>query len=98
MRRAARRDENEPSIVEAARKVGFKVFYTNELGDLIVQWAGLTELWEVKTEAGKLTEAQLRRKQAGLVARVVRTIDDVLEAKRHLIRILQGKVNAIPES
>jgi len=90
MRRAARRDTNEPDIVNAARGIGLKVFRTNELGDLLVQFGEapncITELWEVKTELGKLTEAQCRRKQQGLHARIVRTVDDVLAAKNWFLK------------
>lgn len=87
MRRyAARRDANEPALVAAARKIGLKVFYTNELGDLIVQFGKVTELWEVKTETGKLTDTQCRLRQAGLKARTVRTVDDVLQAKREMLK------------
>ena len=90
MRRAARRDANEPEIVSAARRVGLKVFHTNELGDLIVQFGKITELWEIKTKTGKLTVAQCRRKQEGLNARIVRTVDDVLNAKREMLALLKG--------
>jgi hypothetical protein len=86
MRRyAARRDSNEPALVEAARAIGLKVFYTSELGDLLVQFGSVTELWEVKTETGKLTETQARMRQAGLRARLVRTVDDVLNARREMV-------------
>jgi hypothetical protein len=85
-RYAARRDANEPALVAAARKIGLKVFYTNELGDLIVQFGKVTELWEVKTETGKLTDTQCRLRQAGLKARTVRTVDDVLQAKREMLK------------
>ena len=88
MRRAARRDTNEPAIVEAARAIGLKVFYTSELGDLIVQFGNRTELWEVKTETGKLTTTQLRMRQAGLKARTVRTIEDVMQAKKEILQSL----------
>lgn len=85
MRYAARRDANESDIVAAARRCGLKVFYTSELGDLIVQFGNVTELWEVKTEKGKLTTTQCRMRQAGLKARLVRTVDDVLAAKREIL-------------
>lgn len=91
VRRAARRDANEPAIVQAARNVGLKVFYTNELGDLVVQFGTqrvITELWEVKTPTGKLTDAQCRLRQAGLKARLVRTVDDVLLAKKDMLQML----------
>lgn len=89
MRRAARRDANEPALVDAARKIGLKVFYTNELGDLIVQFGKVTEIWEVKTEIGKLTDTQCRMRQAGLRARIVRTVDDVLQAKREMMKMVE---------
>ena len=85
MRRAARRDANEPGLVAAARAIGLKVFYISELGDLIVQFGSRTELWEVKTATGKLTQTQLRLRQAGLRARVVRSVEDVLQAKREML-------------
>jgi len=87
MRRAARRDANEPELVGAARAIGLKVFYISELGDLIVQFGSRTELWEVKTATGKLTETQARMRQAGLRARLVRSVEDVLQAKREMLRL-----------
>lgn len=86
MRRAARRDSNEPELVAAARKMGMKVFYTSELGDLLVQYCGLTELWECKTATGKLTETQCLRRQQGLQARTVRSVDDVILARAEMTR------------
>ena len=92
MRRAARRDSNEPGLVELARSIGLKVFYTSELGDLIVQYGDLTELWEVKTASGKLTDAQCRLRQRGLTAYTIRTEQDVLDGRNRLIA-RQGKIN-----
>lgn len=85
MRRAARRDANEPALVNAARRIGLKVFYTSELGDLLVQFGNVTELWECKTQTGKLTQTQLRMRQAGLRARTVRSVEDVLQAKQEML-------------
>ena len=86
MRRYAnRRDANEPALVEAARAIGFKVFYTSELGDLVVQFGERTELWECKTATGKLTAGQCRLRAAGLKAVTMRTVDDVLEAKKRFL-------------
>jgi len=86
MRRFAnRRDDNEPDIVSAARRIGFKVFYTSELGDLVVQLGDRTELWECKAEKGTLTPAQCRLRQAGLKAHTIRNVDDVLAARRRFI-------------
>lgn len=87
MRRYAnRRDAVEHELIEAARRIGFKVFYTNELGDALVQFGDRTELWEFKSKGGKLTPAQCRLRQAGLKARIIRTVDEVLEAKRRFLK------------
>ena len=87
MRRYAnRRDANEPQLVAAARAIGFKVFYTQELGDLVVQFGDRTELWECKTETGKLTPAQCRLRQAGLKAYTIRTVEDVIAAKQRFFK------------
>ena len=85
MRRAARRDANEPELVASARRIGLKVFYTSELGDLLVQYGDVTELWEVKTETGKLTDAQCRRKRQGLKSQIIRSKDDVLAGRSRMI-------------
>ena len=89
-RYAARRDANEPDIINAARRIGLKVFVTNELGDLIVQFGTppncITSLVEVKTELGKLTPAQCKRKQQGLHAVIVRTVDDILALKKWMMK------------
>lgn len=86
MRRAARRDKNETGLVADARRMGFKIFYTSELGDLIAQLCGITELWEVKGPNGKLTDAQCRRKQQGLQARIVRGRDDLFLARAQMMQ------------
>lgn len=84
-RYANRRDANESDLVAAARAIGFKVFYTSELGDLLVQFGGRTELWEVKVPGGKLTPAQCRLRQAGLKAFTIYDMDDVLAAKMRFL-------------
>lgn len=98
MRRAARRDANESDIVAAARQCGLKVFYTNELGDLVVQYGEITEIWECKTDGGKLTPTQCRMRQAGLKARTVRSVDDVLAAKRTILENLKAITDARRDS
>lgn len=86
-RYAMKRDQNEPTIVDAARRIGLKVFYTNELGDLLVQFGDRTEIWECKGEKGVLTSAQCRLRQAGLKAWIIRSVDDVLAAKARFLRV-----------
>ena len=50
MRRAPRRDDNEPAIIEALRGVGASVTQLDGAGvpDLVVGWRGKTYLIEVK--------------------------------------------------
>lgn len=87
-RYAKRRDANEGPIVAAARAIGLKVFYTSDLGDLIVQHGDRTELWEVKNRDGKnrLTDAQVRLRAAGLKAHTIYEVNDVLDARKRFIR------------
>ncbi|MFM2134483.1 MAG: hypothetical protein RL156_1764 [Bacteroidota bacterium] len=61
MRRAARRDDNESSIVKALRDAGATVYFIDQPCDLIVGYEGKTLLFEVKDgnkppSARKLTE------------------------------------------
>lgn len=101
---AKRRNANESDLVGAARRMGLKVFYTNELGDLVIQWGEIAELVEVKTEEGKLTATQCRLRQAGLKARIVRNVNDMLNLKRDMldkqkaISIQRREKYGIPES
>ncbi len=73
----ARRDANEPAIVEALEKVGATVERW-EVCDLVVGYQGRTYLIEVKTEKGKLTKKQktMREKWRGHLA----TVRDAIEA------------------
>jgi len=61
MRRAARRDESEPGIVDAFREGGASVTPLSAKGipDLLVGFCGVTHLVEAKTGNAGLTEAQM---------------------------------------
>lgn len=61
-RRAAKRDANEPEIMEFLRKAGCMVQPISESGlpDLLCCYRGLIFLVEVKAGKGKLTVAQER--------------------------------------
>lgn len=52
MRRAAKIDDNQPEIVEAARRMGCSVQPLHSVGkgcpDLLVGISGINDLWEVK--------------------------------------------------
>lgn len=59
-RTAAKRDANEPEIIEVLRSAGAQVWQLSEEGipDLLVTKNGQTILMEVKMPKGKLTPAQ----------------------------------------
>lgn len=59
-RRAAKRDTNEPEIIQALLAIGATVQALSETGtpDLLVGFRGHNFLIEVKTRSGKLTDAQ----------------------------------------
>lgn len=63
MRRAARRDANHGEIVEALRKVGCTVLDLGSVGkgcpDLLVGWAGVLTLIEVKDGSKPPCEREL---------------------------------------
>ena len=77
-----RRDSNEQAIVKALRQVGALVIRVSERGapDLIVYYRRRIVLLEVKTKAGKATEAQEASSALGWPVQTVRSIDDALFA------------------
>ena len=80
-RRAARRDGNEKSIIDALRAAGCSVQALSAKGvpDLLVGFQGRTYLMEVKTPRGKLTtdeEAWIGNWQGQV--RIVRSIEEAL--------------------
>lgn len=58
MRRAAKRDENEPEIVRALERAGCLVERLDRPVDLLVARAGRLYLLEVKSKRGSLTAEQ----------------------------------------
>jgi hypothetical protein len=83
MRYANRRDENEPEIVLALRRVGACVFALNdEIADLAVLFRNRWFLIEVKGEKGELTHRQsVAREVVGdEPLPIVRTIEEALQA------------------
>ena len=78
LRYDARRDENEPEIVEALEAVGAKVLRLDDC-DLLCAFRGKMYLLEVKTATGRLNKKQQRffRDWAGYVW-IVRTVDQAL--------------------
>ena len=82
MRRAAKRDANEPDIVKALRDIGVQVEILNKPLDLLICHRGETALMEVKNpDGGSLTKDQVE-----FIARwpgkihVVETVRQALEA------------------
>ena len=99
MRRAARVDSNQVEIVEAFRAAGCDVLHTHQLGqgapDLFVAFSGIWLAIEVKTQHGKLTEAQ-ETLYSGLKTRprIVRNVEEVAETVRTLKRWHEAIRNA----
>ena len=91
MRRAARIDKNQPEIVAKARSLGADWLHTHQLGQGFPDgFLGLNNLYfacEIKSERGRLTEAQ-ERLFAGLKSRprIVRSAEDVEAAVEALER------------
>lgn len=81
-RTAAKRDSNEPEIIQALKAAGCTVVRLSAVGcpDLLVGIDGLNFLIEVKEPKGKLTEDQVEFHEdwRGQVA-IVRTIEEALE-------------------
>lgn len=85
--RARKVDRNLGEIVDAARRVGFLVYIRNDvLGDLDVQLAKVHEVWECKTPKGKFTQTQQKYREAGWVIRTIRSVEDVINARRELAK------------
>ena len=81
MRRAAKRDGNEHTIVRALRKAGCRVMFGSPNPDLIVQRGRTTYLLEVKQrKGGKLTASQEKMLADGWHFHIVRSEDEALEA------------------
>ena len=85
MRRAAKVDQNQATIVEELRQVGASVEPLHHIGggvpDLLVGFRDRTYLLEIKTDRGTLTDDQ----RAWLAewrgqAAIVRTADEALKA------------------
>lgn len=88
-RRAARRDANEPDLIEALERAGATVVRCDAPVDLCAGWGGRWTWLEVKDPSQppsrrRLTEAQekffARCHAAGLPAAVVFTAEDALQA------------------
>lgn len=87
---AAKRDHNEPKLVEYLRRCGASVELISSGGipDLLVGWFGLNFLMEVKSDTGRLTEYQIKffdtwRGQAD----IVRTIKDLKGILRQVMPV-----------
>ena len=83
-RRAAKRDADEPAIVEALRRAGAVVWHLSRPFDLLVGFSGRLVGLEVKGSRGRLTQEQevdfAMIRSRGLPVYVVRTPEDALQA------------------
>lgn len=78
----AKRDKNEPEIVEALKQAGASVVRLSmpDVSDLLCAYAGTTFLVEIKTDEGRLTKGQTEfiKVWQGKVY-VVRSVEGALE-------------------
>lgn len=81
MRRAAKRDANEPEIVRALRSGGYLVKQLNEF-DLLVSDGQRVWMLEVKMPKGKLKPSQEQMLTDGWPLHIVRSESDALNAVR----------------
>jgi hypothetical protein len=81
-RYAARRDENESELVEAARKLGWWMVYIGFPVDYIGCFRSVLHFVELKTPNGKYTPAQAiflkEAKHNGITVLTWRNADDVI--------------------
>lgn len=84
----ARRDANEPQVIQALERCGWTVqkLCQRNVPDLVVRRGGVTHLIEVKTRTGQLRETQ----QWGEDVPVLRSVDDVLTWNDSLTRTTPG--------
>ena len=86
MRRAAKRDANEPELIKQARQVGWFLTRLDTPVDWLGCWRGKWYPIEIKAKKGDLTKAQFlfiasaRWYQAPVL--VWRDIEDVLESSK----------------
>jgi hypothetical protein len=83
-RYGAKRDDNEPKIIQALEAVGASVQRLSEQGcpDILVGYRRQTYLLEIKKGKGKLNDGQAlwHRLWRGLPVGVVYTVEDALRA------------------
>jgi len=84
-RYAAKRDKNEPEIIQAFEEMGCSVTRLNAPMDLLIGHEGLNLIVGVKTKAGKLTPAQKEfiSRHKGTYA-VVRSVEEAKQLIENL--------------
>ena len=84
MRRAARRDANEPALIQLAREIGAVCINIQEPVDWLIGWRGRWYPCEVKTLKGDYTDQQVlfmgAAKERELQVWAWRTADDVMRS------------------
>lgn len=101
MRRAAKRDKNEPDCIKALRKNGWIVTKLSGPGlpDLMCHRAGATRFVEVKSPGGKMEAAQVDLHEAWERAGVfVAVADTVMEACCGLMTYRDFPWEGVPEA
>ncbi len=76
-RYARRKDANQDAIVEYLEQCSeVRVFPLQHPVDLLVEIDGELFLWEVKSDRGSYTEAQLRFRERGFTYATITTVDE----------------------
>ena len=109
MRRAAKIDDNQPEIVEAARMMGCTVQPLHSVGkgcpDLLVGISGINDLWEVKDGAKRPSERRLTADQIiwhdawrGCQVQVVDSVEKAIARINYVRRVLAKDHAALGQS
>lgn len=92
MRRAARIDENQPSLVAELRKIGATVWITSAVGqgapDLVIGWCGRNWLFEVKDPSKIPSKRKLTPDEANWHENWLGQVD-VIETAEQAIAIMR---------
>lgn len=95
-RRCGRVDKNQARIVSTVRQMGASVYSLADVGngvpDVLVGIFGISEVWEIKSETGKLTEDQVRfhNEFKGSV-RIIRSSADAIRRIQELGQMGRGR-------
>lgn len=96
VRRAAKIDTIQPSVVAVLRKMGIGVIVLNSKFDLALDYCNFHRLIEVKSgEKARLTESQKKLKKDGFTVERVNSVEDAIELAQWMRR-MSAKLYELP--